>query len=157
MAVIINDKDEVLMMQEAKPHCMEKWYLPAGRVEPDENLIEAVKREVLEETGLIMEPKSLVVIECAGGTWMRFVMTGSIIGGTLKTLDQADEDSLQAQWVYKVEDLALRSNDIVPLIQKCRDYVKGINGPWHSNLLPVSNPLDKLYLRVVVCIMKKTT
>ena len=39
MAVIMNDKNEILMMQEAKSNCNGQWYLPAGRVEPDENII----------------------------------------------------------------------------------------------------------------------
>lgn len=32
-SVLLNDKDEVLMMQEAKQSCAGKWYLPAGRME----------------------------------------------------------------------------------------------------------------------------
>lgn len=38
MAVIINDSNEVLMMQEAKSSCAGQWYLPAGRVEPNESI-----------------------------------------------------------------------------------------------------------------------
>lgn len=44
--VIFNDKDEVLMVQEAKQDCYKQWYLPAGRVEVGESLEEALKREV---------------------------------------------------------------------------------------------------------------
>jgi 8-oxo-dGTP pyrophosphatase MutT (NUDIX family) len=39
MAVIINDDDEILMMQEAKSSCAGQWYLPAGRVEPNESIM----------------------------------------------------------------------------------------------------------------------
>jgi 8-oxo-dGTP pyrophosphatase MutT (NUDIX family) len=35
---------------------------PAGHLEPDETLPEAVKRETLEETGWVVEPKSVVGI-----------------------------------------------------------------------------------------------
>ena len=38
MAVIFNDNNDILMMQEAKSTCSGQWYLPAGRVEPKENL-----------------------------------------------------------------------------------------------------------------------
>ena len=31
-AVIFNEKNEVLMMQEAKSSCAGQWYLPAGRM-----------------------------------------------------------------------------------------------------------------------------
>lgn len=32
-AVLLNEQDDVLMMQEAKQSCAGKWYLPAGRME----------------------------------------------------------------------------------------------------------------------------
>lgn len=38
MAVIINERNEILMMQEAKSTCAGQWYLPAGRVEPNESI-----------------------------------------------------------------------------------------------------------------------
>lgn len=156
-AILINDNDEILMIQEAKASCAGKWYLPAGRVEPNENLIAAVKREVLEETGLYMEPKSLIIVECASGSWFRFVMAGRVTGGTLKTPDQANEESLQASWVKNVEDLSLRSPDIIPLIQRGREYNNGINEPWHSPILPTEKSRDKLFLRLIVCIKRKAT
>jgi 8-oxo-dGDP phosphatase len=42
-------------MQEAKSTCAGQWYLPAGKMEAGEDIGEAAKREVLEETGLEME------------------------------------------------------------------------------------------------------
>lgn len=39
MAVIINEKNEILVMQEAKSSCAGQWYLPAGRVEPNESIM----------------------------------------------------------------------------------------------------------------------
>ncbi|XP_012276987.1 8-oxo-dGDP phosphatase NUDT18 [Orussus abietinus] len=156
-AVIVNDQDEVLMMQEAKPSCAGEWYLPAGRVEKNETLVEAVKREVLEETGLIMEPKTLLMVECVSGSWFRFVMTGEILGGTIKTPEQANEEALQASWVQKVEDLSLRAKDILPLIQKAREYTKSKGIPWHPSVLPMVQSRAKLYLRLIVCIKKKAT
>ena len=145
------------MIEEAKPSCHGKWYLPAGRVEPNENLIDATRREVLEETGLIMEPTTLLMVECASGSWFRFVMTGLITGGTLKTPDKCNFDSIQARWVRDINLLQLRSNDIFNLVQKGRDYKSRLHPPWHFNLLPVENHHYKLYLRLIVCIKKKAT
>ncbi|KZC04093.1 Nucleoside diphosphate-linked moiety X motif 18 [Dufourea novaeangliae] len=145
------------MIQEAKASCNGKWYLPAGRVDPNENLLDAVKREVLEETGLILKPETLILIECATGSWFRFVFTGKITGGKLKTLDEANEESLQARWVDNINDLTLRANDIIPLIERGYSYTMNKDTLHHSNLIPVSKPLNKLLLRLVITSKKRAT
>ncbi|KAG7209466.1 hypothetical protein KM043_015555 [Ampulex compressa] len=156
-AVVVNDQGEVLMMQEAKASCSGKWYLPAGRVEQNENLVDAVKREVLEETGLMIEPKTLILVECASGSWFRFVFTGEITGGSIKTLEQANQESLQAAWVRNIEDLTLRSNDIVSLIERGRNNVANRNVPHHPYLMPAIKSHSKLLLRLVVTSKKRAT
>ena len=37
---------------------------------------EAVKREVLEESGLEFEPEALIAVECGSYQWVRFTLTG---------------------------------------------------------------------------------
>lgn len=156
-AVVINDQGEVLMMQEAKASCTGKWYLPAGRVEKNENLTSAVKREVLEETGLVIAPTTLILVECANSTWFRFVFTGDIVGGTLKTPDQANEESLQACWVRNINDLPLRSNDIIYLLDRGKSYVSNKTVPQHPHLMPVTKSHTKLLLRLIVTSKKRAT
>ncbi|RWS12150.1 nudix hydrolase-like protein [Dinothrombium tinctorium] len=153
-AVVFNDKGDCLMMQEAKSSCAGTWYLPAGRVEPGEDLINAVRREVYEETGLKFEPLTLIMVENAEGYWYRFVFTGSIIGGKLKTTAEADEESLQAAWVPEVEQLNLRSRDIIPLVTKAKSYWKETK-TYHSPILPALRAHNKLLLRVIVLIKKQ--
>ncbi len=48
-AVIVNDRNEVLLQRRTDGDC---WGLPGGCVELDETALEALDREVLEETGL---------------------------------------------------------------------------------------------------------
>lgn len=115
--VLINEHDEVLMMQEAKESCAGTWYLPAGRMEPGESVVQAAAREVLEETGLSVDVTTLLAVECAAGTWYRFVCTGRVRSGELKTPTRADSESLQAKWIDNLSDLNLRANDIVPLVE----------------------------------------
>lgn len=85
-----------------------------------ETITEATEREVLEETGLIVECKTLLMVETAGGLWVRFVLTGDIIGGSLKTPAQADKESLQAKWIADLNELTLRAPDIIHLIDRTR-------------------------------------
>lgn len=157
--VLINDKDEVLMMQEAKQSCAGKWYLPAGRMEPGETIIDAAIREVFEETGLNTEITTLLALESAGGSWFRFVLTGKIIGGQLKTPAKADKESLQAKWISNINELNLRANDILNIIELGKKYKNRLkmNIPWHDEILPSKLSHYKNYLRVIVAIRKRST
>lgn len=156
--VIINESKEVLMMQEAKESCAGKWYLPAGRMEKGESIGQAAVREVLEETGLECVPSTLLVVETAGGTWYRFVMTASVVGGELKTPAKADKESLQAKWISNLQEITLRSNDILHLIERAQLYMynKG-NGSWHMDILPAPIHHVKDLLRLIVVIKKRST
>lgn len=156
-AVIINDHGEVLMMQEAKSSCAGQWYLPAGRMEPGEDIVEAAQREVLEETGLHFELSTLLMVESAGGAWYRFVVTGEVTGGRLKTPADADKESLQAKWIADLAELSLRAKDVVTLVDKGREFHshKMANEPWHMSQLPAIRPHNKLLLRLVIVIRRK--
>ena len=50
-AVVVHDGD-LLVIKRGHPPAAGRWSLPGGRVEAGELLVEAVVREVLEETGL---------------------------------------------------------------------------------------------------------
>ncbi len=50
-AVVVHDGD-LLVIKRGNPPSAGEWSLPGGRVEPGELLVEAVVREVAEETGL---------------------------------------------------------------------------------------------------------
>uniref|UniRef100_A0A3B3ZK76 Nudix hydrolase domain-containing protein n=1 Tax=Periophthalmus magnuspinnatus TaxID=409849 RepID=A0A3B3ZK76_9GOBI len=126
-AVIFNDKEEVLMVQEAKSECYKQWYLPAGRVEVGESLEEALKREVREESGFDCEPVSLLLIQEQGPQWIRFIFLASVTGGHLKTLSGADQESLQACWWDRRSSLSLRGRDILRLIDSGLKYVSDLS------------------------------
>ena len=69
----LSPQDEVLLVQEAKTECRGSWYLPAGRMEPGETIVEALQREVKEEAGLLCEPLTLLSVEERGPSWIRVV------------------------------------------------------------------------------------
>lgn len=148
-AVIINDKGEVLMVQEAKLSCYKRWYLPAGRMEPNETIVEAVKREVLEEAGLEFEPTTLLCVEECGGKWVRFAFIGKVIGGKLKTPAEADEESLQAMWWDRKEDIPIRCKDVLPLI-KLGVECHGIDSTETVFLMPSLQAHKLFFLRILL-------
>lgn len=156
-AVLINEHGDVLMMQEAKSSCAGQWYLPAGRMEPGEEVAEAAIREVKEETGLDFEPTNLLQIETAGGSWYRFVVTGDVTGGRLKTPADADAESLQAKWIGDLAELSLRANDVIPLVDRGRQFaMRRPSDPWYNVQLPAIRPHKRLLLRLLIAVRRRS-
>lgn len=56
--IVINDNDEILMVKTYNAG----WVFPGGQVEVGENIIDAVKREIMEETGIEVEVGELFCI-----------------------------------------------------------------------------------------------
>lgn len=48
---VIEKKGKFLLVQEAQEKCRGKWNIPAGHLDKNENIFDAAKREILEETG----------------------------------------------------------------------------------------------------------
>jgi len=59
-AVIENGR--YLLVQEGKEKCRGKWNIPAGHLKYNESLLDAVKREVFEETGCDIIPTGILQI-----------------------------------------------------------------------------------------------
>ncbi len=107
---------------------------PAGHLEQNESLIDAVKREVLEETAWEFEPEKLVGVYLypnphkADITYLRFCFYGTC---TIEHKGRAlDAGIRRAVWLTKAaiekEHARMRS----PLVRRCiEDYLNGNNYP----------------------------
>ena len=58
-AVVLNDRGEVLLIKDDRRN---SWTFPGGIVEEGEGLLDGVKREVLEETGIEIEVGELFCV-----------------------------------------------------------------------------------------------
>jgi ADP-ribose pyrophosphatase YjhB (NUDIX family) len=105
---------------------------PAGHLDPDESLVEACRREVLEETAHAFEPQSLVGVyrwhyAPKNVTFLRFCFCGPVGAAQQRPLDK---QILAAPWL-SAADLKRRSAEHrSPLVQRCvDDYLAGRRFP----------------------------
>jgi ADP-ribose pyrophosphatase YjhB (NUDIX family) len=109
IGALIFDDDSILLAERGHEPLKGWWSLPGGILETGETLIEGIKREVLEETGLEVEPEAIFEIferimpDAEGRTEYHYVLidyTCRVIGGAL----EAGSDVSHAVWVRE-EDL----------------------------------------------------
>ena len=81
---------------------------PAGHVEPGESLLDAVRREVREETGLALTPEAIVglyPLKAANGSdYFRICYTGTVPEEAVAVPE--DPDILRCHWLSRVELVA---------------------------------------------------
>lgn len=61
-AIVFDTQSRVLLVQRGQPPAEGLWSIPGGKVHYGESLENACKREVMEETGIDIEPGPLVEI-----------------------------------------------------------------------------------------------
>jgi len=61
-ALVVRD-GKVLLVRHRKPGAYDFWVAPGGGAEDGEDLHSALRREVLEESGLLVEPERIAYIE----------------------------------------------------------------------------------------------
>ena len=105
---------------------------PAGHLDPDETLIAACAREVLEETAHRFEPTGLVGIyrwyyKPADVTFLRFCFAGKVLSVEKKDLDP---EIVALHWLTPAELKSKSAMHRSPLVQQCLDdYLAGRNFP----------------------------
>lgn len=78
--IVLND-NKVLMVQEVKEEAKGLLNIPAGHLEANETLVDAAKREVLEETGFNVEITELIDTQYFEGknkNYVTFIFRGKI-------------------------------------------------------------------------------
>lgn len=113
---------EVLLVERGKAPARGLWGLPGGAVEVGETIEEAVAREVLEETNVVVKPLELLTVfnsinrDDDGKVRTHFILfeylceyvSGEVIAG---------DDAPDARWV-SIDDL-----DSVNLMKFTKDYI----------------------------------
>jgi ADP-ribose pyrophosphatase YjhB (NUDIX family) len=103
IGAVVIDGNQLVLVKRAHAPLKGEWSLPGGAVELGESLAEAVRREVLEETGLIVDVGPVVEVvervqrDRTGGVEYHFVIVDykcRRVGGTLT----AGSDAADARW-----------------------------------------------------------
>lgn len=133
-AIIFDENNRVLLARHADT---KRWVAPGGSIEPNEKPVDALIRETLEETGLIVEPTKILgvfggrefEIVYSNGDRVTYVMTVyecKVIGGELKP-DYSE--TLELRYVGADEfasfDLAHWARIVLPEVCASRSKERG--------------------------------
>jgi 8-oxo-dGTP pyrophosphatase MutT (NUDIX family) len=107
---------------------------PAGHLEEGESLLDAVRREVFEETAHYFEPEALLGVyrwrhpNKPERTYLRFAFSGRVLGHDPNAA--LDEGILRAVWLNAEEIAALKHRHRSPLLMDClHDFLAGHSYP----------------------------
>jgi 8-oxo-dGTP diphosphatase len=140
IGAIVIDSGRVLLVERGREPLKGYWSLPGGVLEVGETLVEGLRREMREETGLEIETLSVVEIferimrDASGATEYHYVLIDylcRVTGGTL----EAGDDVSEARWVERERLGEYRITEgSVPVIEKAFNAVRTFwSAPQGSN------------------------
>mgnify|MGYP000152052897 CR=1 FL=1 len=118
VVVIVQKDDKFLLVHERKHG--QKWYLPAGRVEPRETFVQAALRETLEESSVPVNIEGIYQIQHTpmfdGSTRVRVILTARPQDDT-PPKSIPDDESLGAAWMTleEMKNVELRGGEVIKL------------------------------------------
>jgi 8-oxo-dGTP diphosphatase len=108
VGALILRRNKIVLVQRARAPLKGYWSLPGGLIEPGEKIEDALQREVLEETGLIVRPKKMfeiferIIPDTQGRAEYHYILHDylcTVVGGEL----QAGDDAGRVAWVRHAE------------------------------------------------------
>ena len=144
VAAVIEREDKYLIVEErvAGEHVFNQ---PAGHLEPGESLLEAVVREVGEETGFAFTPEALIGVSlwrAPDRTYLRVTFSGAAKAPAVTP--QLDIGIIATHWLPRHE--LLKKNLRSPLVMQSVDaYLSGARYPLEllATLLPEPESIAK--------------
>jgi 8-oxo-dGTP diphosphatase len=127
--VVFDDAGRVLLVRRGQEPMLGAWSLPGGLLELGETLVEGVKREVLEETGLNVSVEAIVEVvdriyrysdERQSRVRYHYVVVDywcTVLGGDLRPSSDATDVAwvTQAEWkdstIYSLDSIAVQVID----------------------------------------------
>ncbi len=132
VAVIVEDTEGRYLLVEEHSNGKIVFNQPAGHIEEGETVLDAARREALEETGWQVEPESFLgmyryLSPGNGRTYFRFCFAARAVS---HVSDQLDEGIIAAHWFTLEQIRELGDQLRSPLVLNCiLDYRKGRRFP----------------------------
>ncbi len=132
-AVIEHDARFLLVEERACGNIV--YNQPAGHLEPNESLLDAVVRETREETGYYFEPHYLLGMYLwraeSGTSFLRVAFTGAFVPPVAPA--ELDDGIIAVHWLGRNQLLGLGSQLRSPMVMRCiDDYRAGRRFPLES-------------------------
>lgn len=135
VGAILERDGKILLVKETKTTAKGKWSHPAGWLEVGENPIDAVKRELKEETGFDFEPKNIL------GVYSLLKDEADIVHHAIKLIYIGDisdkettelaDDVSETKWFMpeEIEKMDLKTLRDLDIKQMVKDYLSGVKYP----------------------------
>ena len=126
VAVIVEDQQGRFLVVEEVSGGRVVFNQPAGHVEEDEAILDAVKRETLEETGWAVEPEHFLGVytykaPSNGVTYYRFCYSARALE---RVSEELDTGIIAAHWLM-LDDLREMKDQLrSPLVLECIEYYR---------------------------------
>ena len=122
---VVYHRGEVLLIQRKTAPNAGWWGFPGGHVELGETAMEAARRELLEETGVVARPLDYltnidVILRGPDGTVQKQYLLTAVLCAYESGTAQPADDALQARWlaVDELEDQGLPLIDQVAVVAR---------------------------------------
>ena len=132
--VVVVDGNKILLVKRRRRPHQGKWALPGGFVEYGETVEAAAKREIQEETGIVIDLSEILGVYSdperdPRGHTVSVVFVGEKVGGQL----QGGDDAADAKWYdmnnLREEQLAF---DHEMVVQDLRQWLKNRTTFWST-------------------------
>jgi len=130
-AIVISPDRRVLMVKRGKPPAQDMWSVPGGSIELGETVFESAKREVLEETGIICNPKRVcnvidAIYRDESGTIRFHYVIVYVVAEFLHGRIKAQDDAIEAQWLSLEEISGLKTpGKTLKLLREIEELQRG--------------------------------
>lgn len=110
-----NNENQILLVKTYR----RRWDLPGGQVELGESLIEAAKRETIEESGIAADVHQLASINT---NLSKHIMVMSFIGSYISGEPRGSRENSESKW-FDRDDVLSHIDENTPRYHRIRDLL----------------------------------